>query len=201
MTLTAHTLARFTQSAGSNWRMEIGVEIKYSKSQGQERDTDIDSENRNKMHVVVNTQSTPSLVSGEIARARALGVPPPLAAARWGATRHARADIRALYAGLLCPDHRVPILICEEDLHEAVVVYLSLEVRDGLRHHVVDLVLVQVLAKHLADGGHLLASDVAFFCARGGPSESTPHGPRGGEGGWAESGPRRAAGDSRIAAV
>ena len=40
-------------------------------------------------------------------------------------------------------DHRVPMLIREEDLHEAVVVDLSLEVRDGLRHHVVDLVRVR----------------------------------------------------------
>ena len=32
-----------------------------------------------------------------------------------------------------------------------------------------DLVLVEVLAKHLAHGGHLLASDVPLLCARGRP--------------------------------
>ena len=118
------------------------------------------------------------------------------------------------YHLLWCTDHRVPMLTREEDLHEAVVVDLSLEVRDGLRNHVVDLirvrvrvklgvgsglalglgsglglgfesgvgfrlgfrfgfgfgddlVLVEVLAKHLAHGGHLLASDVPLLCARG----------------------------------
>ena len=48
------------------------------------------------------------------------------------------------YHLLWCTDHRVPMLTREEDLHEAVVVDLSLEVRDGLRNHVVDLIRVRV---------------------------------------------------------